>query len=95
MYNIFIVINLVCIIKIIVKVVRYLLLDLNLYKVSFIVSKYKNISHASEVLYVSQPAVSKSISELRASNSMKKKPLLLYDEPIGPFSLPILHSETW
>jgi len=52
-------------------VVRYLLLDLNLYKVFFIVSKYKNISHASEVLYVSQPAVSKSIKTLENALGVK------------------------
>lgn len=53
------------------KGVSYLLLDLNLYKVFFIVSKYKNISHASEVLYVSQPAVSKSIKTLENTLGVK------------------------
>lgn len=48
-----------------------MLLDLNLYKVFFIVSKYKNISHASEVLYVSQPAVSKSIKTLENTLGVK------------------------
>ncbi|MVX65855.1 LysR family transcriptional regulator [Clostridium chromiireducens] len=48
-----------------------MLLDLNLYKVFFIVSKYKNISHASEVLYVSQPAVSKSIKTLENALGVK------------------------
>lgn len=38
--------------------------DLNLYKAFYTVAKYKNISHASEALYVSQPAVSKSIKTL-------------------------------
>lgn len=41
-----------------------MIIDLNLYKVFFIVAKCKNISHASEILYVSQPAVSKSIKTL-------------------------------
>lgn len=53
------------------KGVSYLLLDLNLYRVFFIVSKYKNISHASEVLYVSQPAVSKSIKTLENALGVK------------------------
>ncbi|OPJ58008.1 LysR family transcriptional regulator [Clostridium chromiireducens] len=48
-----------------------MLLDLNLYRVFFIVSKYKNISHASEVLYVSQPAVSKSIKTLENALGVK------------------------
>ena len=38
--------------------------DLNLYRVFYIVAKYKNISHAAEKLYISQPAVSKSIKNL-------------------------------
>lgn len=42
-------------------------IDLNLYKVFFIVAKCKNISRAAEVLYVSQPAVSKSIRTLESS----------------------------
>lgn len=41
-----------------------MIIDLNLYKVFYIVAKCKNISHASEILYVSQPAVSKSIKSL-------------------------------
>lgn len=38
--------------------------DLNLYRVFYIVAQYKNISHAAEKLYISQPAVSKSIKNL-------------------------------
>ena len=38
--------------------------DLNLYKVFYIVSKCKNISHAAKKLFISQPAVSKSIKSL-------------------------------
>lgn len=45
--------------------------DLNLYKVFYIVSKYKNISRASEILYVSQPAVSKSIKALENTLGIK------------------------
>lgn len=45
--------------------------DLNLYKVFYTVAKYKNISHASEALYVSQPAVSKSIKTLENSLNIK------------------------
>lgn len=41
--------------------------DLNHYKVFFIVSKHKNISRAAESLYISQPAVSKSIKTLETS----------------------------
>ncbi|AGX43577.1 LysR family transcriptional regulator [Clostridium saccharobutylicum] len=43
--------------------------DLNLYKVFFVVAQCKNISRASELLFVSQPAVSKSIKTLE--NSIK------------------------
>ena len=38
--------------------------DLNLYKVFYIVAKCQNISHAAEKLFISQPAVSKSIKTL-------------------------------
>lgn len=48
-----------------------MIIDLNLYKVFFTVAKCKNISHAAEVLFVSQPAVSKSIKTLE--NSLKVK----------------------
>jgi len=41
-----------------------MIVDLNLYRVFFVVAKCKNISHAAEVLFVSQPAVSKSIKTL-------------------------------
>ncbi len=42
-------------------------IDLNLYKVFFVVANCKNISRAAEVLFVSQPAVSKSIKTLETS----------------------------
>ena len=42
-------------------------IDLNLYKVFFVVTNCKNISRAAEVLFVSQPAVSKSIKTLETS----------------------------
>ena len=42
-------------------------IDLNLYKVFFTVANCKNISRAAEVLFVSQPAVSKSIKTLENS----------------------------
>lgn len=45
--------------------------DLNLYRVFYTVAKYKNISHASEILYVSQPAVSKSIKILENELGVK------------------------
>ena len=42
-------------------------IDLNLYKVFFTVASCKNISRAAEILFVSQPAVSKSIKTLETS----------------------------
>jgi DNA-binding transcriptional LysR family regulator len=42
-------------------------IDLNLYKVFFTVARCKNISRAAEILFVSQPAVSKSIKTLESS----------------------------
>lgn len=45
-------------------------IDLNLYKVFFTVAECKNISRAAEVLFVSQPAVSKSIKILEKSLSV-------------------------
>lgn len=42
-------------------------IDLNLYKVFFAVANCSNISRAAEVLFVSQPAVSKSIKTLETS----------------------------
>jgi len=42
-------------------------IDLNLYKVFFVVANCKNISRAAEVLFVSQPAVSKSVKTLETS----------------------------
>ncbi|NYC48337.1 DNA-binding transcriptional LysR family regulator [Clostridium beijerinckii] len=44
-----------------------MIFDLNLYKVFLTVSKCKNISRAAEILFVSQPAVSKSIKTLENS----------------------------
>lgn len=44
-----------------------MIVDLNLYRVFFVVAKCKNISHAAELLFVSQPAVSKSIKTLETS----------------------------
>ncbi|WP_297423608.1 LysR family transcriptional regulator [Clostridium sp.] len=48
-----------------------MILDLNLYKVFYTVAKYKNISRASEILFVSQPAVSKSIKTLEKNLGIK------------------------
>ncbi|EHI99843.1 MULTISPECIES: LysR family transcriptional regulator [unclassified Clostridium] len=48
-----------------------MIIDLNLYKTFFTVAKYKNISHAAEVLFVSQPAVSKSIKTLENHLNLK------------------------
>lgn len=42
-------------------------IDLNLYKAFFTVARCKNISRAAEILFVSQPAVSKSIKTLESS----------------------------
>lgn len=38
--------------------------NFNLYRVFYYVVKHKNLTKASEVLYISQPAVSSSIKEL-------------------------------
>ncbi len=44
-----------------------MIVDLNLYKIFSVVAKCNNISHAAEILFVSQPAVSKSIKNLENS----------------------------
>lgn len=41
-----------------------MIIDLNLYRVFYTVAKCKNISHAADILFVSQPAVSKSVKTL-------------------------------
>lgn len=46
-------------------------IDLNLYRVFYVVAKCKNISHAAEELYISQPAVSKSIKTLEKTLNIK------------------------
>lgn len=38
--------------------------DLNLYRVFYTVCQYQNFSHAAQALYISQPAISKSIKTL-------------------------------
>lgn len=48
-----------------------MIIDLNLYKVFYTVARYKNISHAADVLFVSQPAVSKSIKILENHLNLK------------------------
>jgi len=45
--------------------------DLELYKIFHTVAFYKNISHAAEALYISQPAVSKSIKKLETLLDVK------------------------
>jgi DNA-binding transcriptional LysR family regulator len=45
--------------------------DLELYKIFHTVAFYKNISHAAEALYISQPAVSKSIKKLETILDVK------------------------
>lgn len=45
--------------------------DLELYKIFHTVAFYKNISHAAKALYISQPAVSKSIKKLEALMDIK------------------------
>ena len=45
--------------------------DLELYKIFHTVAFYKNISHAAESLYISQPAVSKSIKKLETLLDVK------------------------
>lgn len=41
--------------------------DLELYKIFYTVAFYKNISRAAEALFISQPAVSKSIKNLKTA----------------------------
>lgn len=48
-----------------------MVVDLNLYKVFFTVAKCKNISHAADMLFVSQPAVSKSVKTLESLLDIK------------------------
>jgi DNA-binding transcriptional LysR family regulator len=45
-------------------------IDLELYKVFYTVAKCRNISQAAELLYISQPAVSKSIKQLEELTSV-------------------------
>ncbi|WP_244834060.1 LysR family transcriptional regulator [Clostridium sp. BJN0001] len=45
--------------------------DLNLYKYFYTAATCRNISRASEILYVSQPAVSKSIKQLESELNIK------------------------
>lgn len=45
--------------------------DLNLYQVFYTVAKYQNFSHAGEALYISQPAISKSIKLLKSQLQLK------------------------
>lgn len=45
--------------------------DLELYKIFHTVAFYKNISHAAKALYISQPAVSKSIKKLETLMDIK------------------------
>lgn len=42
-------------------------IDLNLYKIFYVVANTKNITKAAEQLYISQPAVTKSIKQLESS----------------------------
>ncbi len=42
------------------------MLHLELYKIFYYVAQYKNITHAANALYLSQPAVSKSIKKLES-----------------------------
>ena len=45
--------------------------NLNNYKVFYNVAKYKSLSKAAEKLYISQPAISKSISKLEEGLEIK------------------------
>ena len=60
-------------------------IDLNLYKVFYVVATVGNITKASQELYISQPAVTKSIKQLENSLGGKlfvrtKKGVKLTDE---------------
>lgn len=54
-------------------------IDLEFYKVFYVVAKYLNITKASEVLYVSQPAVTQTIKKLEEQLGGK----LFYRQPKG------------
>ncbi|MBR1816521.1 MAG: LysR family transcriptional regulator [Lachnospiraceae bacterium] len=59
--------------------------NLNNYKVFYNVAKYKNLSRAAENLYISQPAISKSIAKLEEGLGVKlfdrtSKGVILTDE---------------
>ena len=59
--------------------------NLNNYKVFYNVAKYKSLSKAAEKLYISQPAISKSISKLEEGLEIKlfdrtSKGVMLTDE---------------
>ncbi len=45
--------------------------DLNLYKIFYTVCQYENFSHAANALYISQPAISKSIKTLENNLGLK------------------------
>ena len=39
-------------------------IDLDLYRIFYVVAKHKNMTKASEELFISQPAISQSIKKL-------------------------------
>lgn len=45
--------------------------DLNLYQVFYTVAKHQNFSYAAEALYISQPAISKSMKLLESQLQLK------------------------
>ena len=50
-------------------------IDLNAYRIFYVVAKYESFTKAAEELYVSQPAISYSIKKLEEELNTK----LLYD----------------
>ena len=54
-------------------------IDLELYRIFYTVAKYKNISKATEELYISQPAITQRINNLERQLNIK----LFYRKPDG------------
>lgn len=54
-------------------------IDLELYRIFYTVAKYKNISKATEELYISQPAITQRINNLEKQLNIK----LFYRRPDG------------
>ena len=67
--------------------------NLNLYKCFCVVAEEKNISKASEILYISQPAVSFSIKELEKEDFNKVLRIIRDLKPLEQFDYNLLSSK--